>query len=138
MTIDKRCYVKRQYDTSLPLKRLQGLITNIPQTAWELTKFSWMIDWAFNIGDTLSSLQAPPGVKREVVVYSNHVPKGTIVIATNAETGERVEIIAGFYHRQLVQPNALLGLTMNFRLNWKRVMDSIAVIWQQFRRSYRR
>lgn len=138
LIIDKRCYVKRQYDTSLPLKRLQGLITNIPQTAWELTKFSWMIDWAFNIGDTLSSLQAPPGVKREVVVYSNHVPKGTIVIATNAQTGERVELIAGFYQRHLVQPNALLGLTMNFRLNWKRVVDTAAVIWQQFRRSYRR
>lgn len=138
LIIDKRCYVKRQYDTSLPLKRLQGLITNIPQTAWELTKFSWMIDWAFNIGDTLSSLQAPPGVKREVVTYSNHVPKGTIVIATNADTGERVEIIAGFYHRQLVQPNALLGLTMNFRFNWKRAVDSVAVIWQQFRSSHRR
>lgn len=137
-TIDKRCYIKRQYDTSLPLKRLQGLITNIPQTAWELTKFSWMIDWAFNIGDTLSSLQAPPGVKREVVVYSNHMPKGTTVIATNTLTGERVEIIAGYYNRLVVQPNALLGLTMSFRFNWKRAVDSAAVIWQQFRRSSRR
>lgn len=134
ITVDQRCYVKRKYDMSLNLRATQNLIANIPQTAWELTKFSWMIDWAFNIGDFLASLQAPPGIKQEVVLYSDHVPKGTTVVATNRVTGERVELIVGYYNRRVLQPTDLHGLTANLRLNWKRMIDLAAVSWQQFRR----
>lgn len=52
------------YEVSHSTGRDWGLrVSDIPSTAWDLFPFSFVVDWAYNIGDFIAALSPMPGVK---------------------------------------------------------------------------
>lgn len=71
----KACY---RIDMAILAKLSLLGATDLLGTVWELTPYSFVIDWALNIGDFLRGLQAPLGM----TYVSGHVSvKGTTTIA---------------------------------------------------------
>lgn len=52
------------YEPSFTLAGTWGMrVSDIPSTVWEVVPFSFVVDWALNIGDFIAAVSALPGVK---------------------------------------------------------------------------
>lgn len=58
-----RCHISADYDIPLSQSRTwtQWGMTNPAVVAWEVTQFSWLVDYVFQVGDWLESLTAANG-----------------------------------------------------------------------------
>lgn len=45
----------KAYYNSVALRTASQIRVNVPATLWEITKFSWMVDWFANVGDFLNA-----------------------------------------------------------------------------------
>ena len=90
-----RCYISADYDIPLSQSRnwTQWGMTNPASVAWELTQFSWLVDYAFQVGDWLESLMASTGT----------VPLGGSISRMSKLTSLSTQLVAsGFY--TVIQP----------------------------------
>lgn len=120
--VRERCWAKAHLDTALKLTHLQ---LNALKTGYELIPLSFVLDWAFNVGDILSALMPPKGAKQTVVTSSfqlmnvkvNHAVFGPLT--TNMR----------YYRMSVTQPMAVIGLNFDLNLTWKRVLDAASLAW---------
>lgn len=126
-TVRDRVWIKGSVDPTIAMR---GFKLNLASTAWELVPLSFVIDWALNIGDLLSSLSTPAGLQQQASSYSRSF-KGTIVL-TN-QYGIRVPVRIEFYQLRSINPTDHIGLAFNPNLTWKRSLDALALAWFAFK-----
>lgn len=131
-TID-RCYIKRRYGANTGT--YDHLKIQVAATAWELVPLSFIVDWAFNVGDYLSSFTVPSAVSQEAAQYSWQV-KGQVSILT--PSGSTVSVDLELYEARLISPGAHIGLNSDVFINLKRTLDALALSWGIFRSKGRR
>lgn len=111
-----------------PLSELSRVASsNLLVTAWELVPLSFVADWAVNVGDWLSAMSPP----------SNQIDSGISVaeryscLATysNSTSGAVVTVVRNTYSRTVIPRSFSGSLTANVNLNWKRLLDSLALSW---------
>lgn len=111
-----------------PLSKLTAVASgNLLVTAWELVPLSFVVDWVFNVGDFISSLLPPPDqIDRGICISSRYSANVTY---RDTSSGASVQIIRNSYNRD-VMPRSFNGsLLLNANLNWKRQLDSAALLW---------
>jgi hypothetical protein len=123
----------------------------LPQTAWELVKLSFVIDWFIGIGDVISALRPVFYQQRAAtdslkVVYQSTVHFDTenpVFLPQNVRTDNL--ILTGpnaslrykdAYERSLSSLNLVLP-PVQASLNWKRCLDSFALSWPTLKRGFR-
>jgi hypothetical protein len=131
-TID-RCFIKRRYGANTGT--YDHLKIQVAATAWELVPLSFVVDWAFNVGDFLSSFTVPSAVSQEAAQYSWKV-KDQLSILT--PVGSTVTADLEVYEARPISPGAHLGLNLDVFVNWKRTLDALALSWGVFRSKGRR
>jgi len=123
----------------------------LPQTAWELVKLSFVIDWFIGIGDVLQSLRPVTYQQRAATDSIKIVYQSTAsldVSRCNLGNGQRSE---GFNHR-VIGPNTVIRYKDSYdrslsstnlvlppiqaQLNWKRCIDGFALSWPTLRRGF--
>lgn len=135
ISVQQRCFLKRKYDLSIGDSVF--LTVNPLLTGWEKVTFSFVIDWALNVGNILAALVPPSGIEREATLYSNQVPKGTQVVYASADhIGMTVTIQTGVYRAYPITALANIGLTFDPELNLVRQLDAVALSWQLFLKQY--
>lgn len=133
--VQQRCFLKRKFD--LAVGDSVFLTVNPLLTAWEKVPLSFVIDWAINVGDVLTSLIAPSGIEEEKALYSNRVPKGTtLTYVSDNHFGMSVEISTGVYNAYPINPLANIGFTLGLEMDWRRQLDALALTWQIFLKQY--
>lgn len=127
-----RMWIKGSVD---PTVIMRGLKTNVFSTSWELVPLSFVVDWALNVGDLLSSLSTPAGLQQQASSYSRSF-KGTIKLISqhNVPVVARLE----FYELRTLKPSDHVGLAWNPQLDWRRKLDALALSWFAFRRLFSR
>lgn len=130
VTVTDRCFVKHrfEYDPATFSSASNYLTTNPLLTLWELTTLSFVVDWVFNIGDLLASLDTPPGVTQEAVMFSTRI-KDTITVRHKRHAGAAIRFELGRYSALPIQPLLHIGLTANFSPSWYKAMDGAALLW---------
>lgn len=130
--IRHRCYIKRRfsYDKENFSSNSTFLTTNPLSTAWELTTLSFVIDWAVNVGDYLTSLVPPQGIIDTGAIYSTQLQPRVIAIQHKRHRGAAIHLRVGRYIADPINPPAHTGLIFQLDLNWKRALDSLSLLWQ--------
>lgn len=127
-----RCFIKRRF--SFDKERFSSnssfLTMNPLSTAWELTTLSFVVDWAINVGDFLTSLVPPQGIIDTGAIYSTHLRPQVIVLKHKRHLGAEIHFNIGRYIAEPIHPPAHIGLTAQLDLNWKRALDSLSLMWQ--------
>jgi len=127
-----RCYIKRRFsfDKENFSSNSSFLTMNPLSTAWELTTLSFVVDWAVNVGDYLTSLIPPQGIVDTGAIYSTHIRPQVIVLKHKRHLGAEIHLSIGRYIAEPIHPPAHTGLTFQLDLNWKRALDSLSLMWQ--------
>lgn len=137
-----RIFLKNRFAINDLTKSSAFLKTNILTTAWELVPLSFVIDWALNVGDFLSSLMAPTGSIQEACMASWHGKNLKFTLTNPAYIQGTVEVDAGFYRADTIKPFDHIGLNVMLSVNVKRTLDSLALAWgftsADFKRKLRR
>lgn len=123
----------------------------LPQTAWELVKLSFVIDWFIGIGDVINALRPVTYQQRAAtdsikIVYqstaSYDVSGCTLGNASNSEglnhrvLGPNAAInYKDSYVRSLSSTNLILP-PIRAQLNWKRCVDGFSLAWPTLRRGF--
>lgn len=137
-SVRHRCFIKRRYNLALDVtKWRQVIVADVPTTIWELTKLSFVVDWALNVGDFLASLNSPPGVDREKALYSRQF-QGSVTLTRPDTPGKSATFKVRLYSAALINPSAHNGLDLHLHMTWKRELDAIALAWSLFRSSRKR
>lgn len=119
------CQLSLRVDS--PLSRLRSTTSfDILVTAWELVPLSFVCDWFVNVGDALSVLTPPSDAKSVGITYSF---KDISNVTYTAINGSKTTIIRESYMRQVTSTEDFSGLHSNVQLNWKRALDSGALLW---------
>lgn len=128
--VSHRCYIKRrfEFDGDRFSSNSDYLTMNVLSTLWELTTLSFVIDWAFNVGDYLTSLQAPSGTLQTAGMYSTQI-RDTVVCRHKRHVGAEIHLHIGRYKADPIHPPAHTGLAFNLDLNWKRALDALSLLW---------
>lgn len=126
-----RCMIKSRYTTESLLADLQRLLQiNLAATAWELTTFSFVADWFFNIGDYLEAITGSDGATQSLCSYSVK-DTGMYLIgydsADPALEGLNSTLSTSVYNRTIINPSDHIGLTAGLDLTWKQMIDSLAL-----------
>ena len=117
---------------------------NVIGVAWELTHYSFVVDWFVNVGDliyaniprvgakTVSSYLTHRDEVRTVIsptVTENKLPSQYVV---SASVGETIELIDSVLIRTTPSPDAALVIKTDFRLsNWIRATDAATLLKQR-------
>lgn len=127
LTFSDRCVVKRSYEGMSDLGRLFAMVQMNPvKSLYELTAFSFVLDWALNISDFLSATLSPEIYSQQAACYSRRIQSSAV-----STTGSRVtHVSVDTYHRILIQPSDHIGLDLNVSYGWKRQVDSVALSYQ--------
>lgn len=130
------------FHTTLGNTSVGGGIYDIPNLIWELTPFSFVVDWAFNIGDWLRNIMPKPGysylgnhvtTKRSVKVERHIIAtRGTDyrfvskILTPSFSTHEWDHMI-----RYINRPIPVLPVPNLDCLNLTRSIDSLTLAWQK-------
>lgn len=127
-----RCFIKRRFsfDWETFSSNSSFLTMNPLSTAWELTTLSFVVDWAINVGDYLTSLVPPKGIVDTGAIYSTHLRPKVIVLKHKRHPGAEIHLNIGRYIADPIDPPAHRGLTIQLDLNWKRALDGLSLLWQ--------
>lgn len=132
--IIERCMIKRRYrgQADQPLSRgvSSTLSFDIIPTIWELIPYSFIIDWFVNIGDVLAHNYGYDFHLEQGCTYSFR-EEGTYTYTRGDST---VKYYVNNYVRLSINPDEFAGFCFDPTLNVKRVLDSIALIWQPLKR----
>lgn len=126
-----RCVIRDKYDLGSlnSFERLTSQIDANPiVTAWELAPLSFIVDWAFNIGDVLSASFTPKGVDARRVMYSRRI-NGQLVLKHPDLIGAELRVNINSYSCRPISATAHIGLSFNPSLNWKRLLDACTIGW---------
>lgn len=126
-----RCVIRDKYDFGNlnSFERLTSQIDANPiVTGWELAPLSFIVDWAFNIGDVLSASFAPKGVDSRRVMYSRRI-NSVLVLKHPDLVGASLKVRVDSYSTRPISATAHIGLSFNPSLTWKRVLDACTIGW---------
>lgn len=122
-----RCFVKTQIGKD-SLGR--GMKMNLLSTAWELVPLSFLVDWVLNIGDYLSTIQAPSDILNRGIQASRSVENQTVLISVPGQSQYGFyEVNLRYYRANPLTTRDLIGLSVSFDLSWRRWLDAIALSW---------
>lgn len=145
-----RCFIKRLYDLSSPLKQLgKVLMADIFVTAFELSTYYVSIigNWFVSFEEALKSISYRTIAKQEGAQYSTKVEiQGSLfysrIIGFKPVTVE-VQIQADDYVRTVINPSSHIGLYWRPEMNLLRYLDATAftfnkakTLWQVDRPNY--
>lgn len=126
-----RCMIKSRYTTDSLLSDFRRLINvNLAVTAWELTTYSFVVDWAFNIGDYLAALTGSDGATDSKCCYSVRLKETYLVEYDTTDPAlQGVATLVKFnaYDRAIINPSAHIGLDVGIDMTWKRIIDAFAL-----------
>lgn len=121
-------------------------LTKIPQTIWELTTLSFVIDWVFNVGDTIAAwtpdtLWTPLGSWTTIKVL-----KEQSVIGSSYHLDPSVNWRLSDYKRRLTTQTYIRNPattrnvfpSFSFNMNWKRYIDAVALSRSSFEKALRK
>lgn len=134
----ERVFLKNRIDIDSLTKQTAFLKTDILSTAWELIPLSFVIDWALNIGDFLSSLSAPTGSVQEAAQRSIQVKPVTLSLTNPDFPGAVFTATVGIYSSELIQPSDHIGLAFDLTLTLKRKLDALALLWGATKSDFKR
>jgi hypothetical protein len=111
------------------------------ETAWELVPFSFVIDWFFNVGDTLASWTPEAGFRvlgswvtvDDIVVRANTLASVTPKRSDWSQTINAGPFTRSEYKRTVTRyahPDRSLVPSLNVRLNASKLVDILALLRQ--------
>lgn len=141
-----RAWVKDQYSIEQLFYKTWGF--NPLTTAWELTTLSFVVDWLVHVGDFLTALKTPCTSQRVMMLSF----KGKANIDVDF-TGERfladkqypraieigknsrvVHTTSCYFRVRISSPEEFLTIPTELQYNWKRKLDTVALLWPQIRK----
>lgn len=125
-----RCFIKRRYGAR-GTTTSDFLKFDVAATAWELVPLSFVVDWAFNVGDFLSALGTPEAVQQEAAQYSW---KTTQSLSLKTPTGSTLSVALELYEARPINPGDHIGLNLDLFMNLKRTLDALALSWLLFKK----
>jgi len=134
----ERVFLKNRFDINSLTKQTAFLKMDILSTAWELIPLSFVVDWALNIGDFLSSLSAPTGSIQEAAQRSIQVKPVTLSLTNPNYPGAVFTATVGIYSSEIIQPSDHIGLAFNLTLTLKRKLDALALLWGATKSDFKR
>lgn len=132
--VSHRCFIKRRFGAS-GTKLSDHLKFDLLTTAWELVPLSFVVDWAFNIGDYLSSLGVPSAVQQEAATYSW---KTLVDLTVETPVGSTVILQGELYELRTIDPGKHLSIKLDPFMNVKRTLDALSLSWLMFRSTARK
>lgn len=136
-----RCFIKANYTPDTIARALINAIGMNPvATLWELRPLSFVVDWAFNVGDTIVALTSSSDAAMIASTYSVRHAQATWKFSHNPSdrTYPITEIVLDSYNRVVINPSDHIGLALNVNMNWKRYLDGSALLLQKSLRSLRK
>lgn len=131
-----RVFIKRKYDAMGFIEELLDRVQfNIVASAWEYTRLSFVIDWALNISDLILALTGDDSCMQEAATWSSRAEGSWDY--TSMTDGSSCSVLLDFYHRKPIQPIAHVGLSVGNHMTWRRVIDSVALLYQPLRKKLR-
>lgn len=127
--LKQRCLLKRRFGLD-GTTTLDHLKLDILATAWELVPLSFIVDWAFNVGDFLSSIGVPAAVSQEACTYSW---KTSASLTVTTPVNSTLSIDFELYEVDVINPSAHIGLNLDVFMNIERTLDALALSWTMFR-----
>lgn len=126
--VTHRCVVRDLFDPALLGRyNTSGLKINFYDTAWQLLPASFIIDWVLNVGDVLTTLVSPDGLKDRKWMYSVRC-NDTLVITSPRLPGGSVVVDIDCYTAS-TSVREPVGLQFNPNMNPKRWLDALAIFW---------
>lgn len=117
---------------------------NPVQTAWELTPYSFVVDWAVQVGDYINAYTPTCASEEAWLTVSKSKLRSTYtVVGYTCESGEYNlsgttglirERIIETYKREVGRGNPEFKLPVGLSLNLKRAADSFALSWPKVRK----
>lgn len=117
---------------------------NPVQTAWELTPYSFVVDWAVQVGDYINAYTPTCASEEAWLTVSKSKLRSTYtIVGYTSETGEYDlsgttglvrERIAETYKREVGRGDPKFELPVGLSLNLKRAGDSFALSWPKVRK----
>lgn len=138
VTAIERVFLKNRFDIESLTKASAFLKTDILTTAWELVPLSFVIDWALNVGDFLSSIMAPTGSIQEACQRSLQVKPVTLSLTNPLYPGAVFTATVGQYTSDLIKPSDHIGLAFDLTLTLKRKLDALALLWGASKSDFKR
>lgn len=134
---EQRCFIKQRFDPSDVLRTLRRLLTtNAFSTLWELTPWSFVVDWAFNIGDFIAALTNGDWSQESKCSFSHSFGATFDLWDTNPLAVSTYQVSS--YNRMIINPSDHIGLTYAPFMNWKRWLDAASLSYLQVKRVYMR
>lgn len=126
-TIRHRAWCGVRLRVYSPLDELLGVIqTNPFLTAWELVPLSFVVDWFVGVGDALSTLTPPSGLEQQANSYSWKTEQN---LTLSWDNGAAYEVSHEQYTMVKNHTTDFVGIFFNVQINWKRMLDSGALLW---------
>lgn len=117
----------------------------LPSAAWEITKMSFVVDWAIGIGDALAALRPVQYIERKATLStrerinlettSEYHPGNSEYALISSDASAYYSLDS--YNRRVVTPQTSLP-RINVNMNWKRCLDAFALSWPLIKRMLRR
>lgn len=129
-SITDRCWIKRSYSPEDLIDQLLGVLKVNPlSTAWELVTLSFVVDWFLNIGDVITAFSGDKVYCGQGATTSRKI-EGVATYQSTQVPSCRVDVYYASYDRHVIEPRDHIGLSFRFDMNWKRWLDSIALLLQ--------
>lgn len=126
--VTHRCVVRDLFDPNLLGRyNTSGLKINFWDTLWQTAPASFMIDWVVNVGDVLTTLVEPDGLKSRKWMYSVRC-KDTLVLTSPRLPGGSVSVDIDCYTAS-TSVREPIGLQFNPNMTPKRWLDALAIFW---------
>lgn len=131
-----------EYSCQDTISAMLGLrLSDVPIALWQLTRFSFLVDWAFNVGSTIRALTPVAGVHRLAEWYTvRSVCTETIKLSmlyhkdvpgwSGSAGGDTVTRVVESYTRYPCNLGDYVGLTYNIKWNPTKTLLSLALLTQ--------
>lgn len=130
--MEHRCMIKRLFDVSRPESLImQRFAFNGVIALYELTPFSWMLDYFVNLGDWAATLFDITPALAEGSTISWRVKDKTV--AFGSESTGYINVTLSVYRREVINPSALTCISFNPDLDASKIADITAVAWNLFK-----
>lgn len=122
-TLELRCVIKRQYDTSGLIGELGSKFISADPlvTAWELMSFSFIVDWVFDVGSFLSAINTfqPDYYKQQNACFS-------IKATCNGSTSSEY-LNYQVYTRYVFSPSSHITIPIQLDIDLSKILDLAAL-----------
>lgn len=137
-TCEAKLMIKYKYEPALAKLRdlTRVASSNVALTLWELGTRTFVWDWFFTVGDALSAGFGTPSDAVEMAAtlsYKTEI-RGKYV---NRFNGSSIDVDYSAYKRDVPDLGSFRGIYFRPNLNWKRYVDSFAMLWPSIKRSVR-